>query len=528
MLVMCRCCVKTSMSYDHSRLRCDVDTSDLVELPHITPPAVLSTLEGRFRQNEIYTNVGGGKVLLAINPFKKINIYEERQAVERPHVYTVARKALEGVKEGKSQTIVVSGESGAGKTENTKYVLKYLKAEGVMESNPLLEAFGNARSLRNDNSSRFGKHVKLSFSSGTEGSRPPIKKATIETYLLEKIRVCKQAEGERNFHIFYQVCAAATVAKRGVYTYVSRLTGKRREVRLKGWGDLAEFNYLTKSSVGTVEGIDDLGDFDKTLHAMEVLGMDTDQVFGWLGAILNLGNVEFEEGENRAARVTTQSRDFLTMASELLEVQEAELEAAMCKKKLSTGSENFQAFLDPEKANENRDAFARHLYLEIFNFVVRACNAVATAAVNTPSIGKLVRSGTLPGRTPMDIDDSTEVSISVYDIFGFEKFPVNGFEQLCINFANERLQKIFTDCVIGNEQKIMASEGLEFEQIEFSDNQGVLDLLEHPGGGIFPLLDEEARIVGGSDGNFLAKLAKSHSVNSKTSNAFDIRRTNSK
>lgn len=280
---------------------------DLTQLTHLHEPAVLSSLQNRFDIDKIYTFTG--PILIALNPFKSVRgLYDEdvlrsfmtTEPISKPHVFNTSNSAYRGICDRqKSQTVLISGESGAGKTETTKFVMKFLAMAGsedgnvtnvekqVLESNPLLEAFGNARTLRNDNSSRFGKFIELQFkggshaavSTGMAGVASRLCGARIRTYLLEKVRVADQQEGERNYHIFYEACAAAgTLSGTTVYNFPQILSKDRvkseRPIDLEGFSDLGNFAYLTRSTCRTLKDVNDTEMFERRIAAMQTIGIE--------------------------------------------------------------------------------------------------------------------------------------------------------------------------------------------------------------------------------------------------------------
>ena len=367
----------------------------------------------------------------------------------------------------------------------------------ILETNPLLEAFGNARTLRNDNSSRFGKFIQLLFKRNSSESLV-LTGARIETYLLEKIRVSSQQEGERNFHIFYQCCAAASACGSSVYPYPQLLKegGSSFQISLSGFSDLADFAYLTSSSCSVLNGVDDVLEFERTVSAMRVIGIsvsEIESIFKGLAAILHLGNIEFSEVYPEGACVSEGSQKSIKVAADLMGVGVDGLERAMIRKVVTApGGDVFYQNFTVNKAMEARDALARHLYAKIFALIVERTNkSISAAGGNSNEKGETVFCGVL-------------------DIFGFEFFKQNTFEQFCINYTNERFQSLFTECVMKNEQAIYASDDVPFQSFDFPDNSAILSLLDHPNTGLLATLDEEARIVGGSDSNYLAKVNKVH------------------
>ena len=509
---------------------------DLTQLRHLDEVSMLECLSLRFFSNRIYTATG--PVLLAVNPFTPIPDLYSPQAVKShrngsrsPHVFRVAQNAYQGMIEAlldhrgsrpRNQSILISGESGAGKTESTKLVMRYLSLCGhtsggsstpsgvsqsvierqILETNPLLEAFGNARTLRNDNSSRFGKFIQLQFDS-QHPSRSldslRVTGARIETYLLEKVRVSSQSEGERNFHIFYQCCAAAAAVGGVTYKFPQMIKSSDQFVlRLNGFSDHCMFNYLTNStSCYSSPTMNDLADFEATIEAMRVIGMsveDIETVLSTVAAVLHIGNISFTESNDGESSCVSDdaSKSSLFLACALLGIDNPEqLELALCTRSIFTANENVRSPLPVSKAIETRDTFARFIYSSIFSFLIRWINQ------------------TIDGGS-----GSTAASCGLLDIFGFEYFRVNTFEQLCINYANERLQHFFTECCLRAEQALYESEGIPWNRLDFPDNTQILSLLHHPQSGLLPMLDEECRIVGGNDLNFLSKMTKTQKSSS--------------
>jgi myosin-5 len=486
---------------------------DLTQLKMLNEGSMLDCLGQRYANGSIYTFTG--PVLLAVNPFAQVPHLYNMDKVRTcqggtriPHIFSIAQSAYNGIlgsvldqqsHEFRNQSILISGESGAGKTETTKLVMKYLSLCGhseyqleqssierkVLETNPLLEAFGNAKTLRNDNSSRFGKFIQLQFGSAK------LTGARIETYLLEKVRVCSQSAGERNFHIFYQCCAAAAAMGGNTYDFPQLISSDERfRLKLNGFTDMSYFNYLSSESA-SLSSIDDLLEFERTVEALRVIGLsvrDIEELLGVVAAVLHIGNIEFTDKHDSGGEegCFIPSRESLFMACALLGIGDPDiLESALCTRGISVSAaeEGYRTPLSSGKAVEVRDAFARFLYHSIFSFLVEISNL------------KTCSDGTIP-------------FVGLLDIFGFEYFEINTFEQLCINYANERLQHLFVDHVLRAEQSVYDQEGIPWNRFDFPDNEGVLTLLHHPLTGVLPMLDEECRIVGGNDGNYLSKLIK--------------------
>ncbi|KAL8122414.1 hypothetical protein AgCh_018948 [Apium graveolens] len=460
---------------------------DMTKLSYLHEPGVLQNLRIRYELNEIYTYTGN--ILIAINPFQRLpHIYDAHMMQQykgapfgelNPHVFAVADVAYRAmINEKKSNSILVSGESGAGKTETTKMLMQYLAYLGgraategrtveqqVLESNPVLEAFGNAKTVRNNNSSRFGKFVEIQFD--TYGR---ISGAAIRTYLLERSRVCQISDPERNYHCFYLLCSAP-----------------QEEIDKYKLGHPKTFHYLNQSKCYELVGVSDARDYLATRRAMDIVGIgekDQEAIFRVIAAILHLGNIEFVKGKEADSSVLKddKSKFHLKMTAELLMCEAAGLEDALCKRVMITPEEVIKRSLDPLSAAVSRDGLAKTLYSRLFDWLVDKIN---------DSIGQ----------------DSTSSSlIGVLDIYGFESFKNNSFEQFCINFTNEKLQQHFNQHVFKMEQEEYTKEAIDWSYIEFVDNQDVLDLIEKKPGGIIALLDEACMFPKSTHETFSTKL----------------------
>ncbi|PON84462.1 Myosin [Trema orientale] len=444
---------------------------DMTKLSYLHEPGVLNNLATRYELNEIYTYTGN--ILIAVNPFQRLPHLYDTHMMEQykgaafgelsPHVFAVADVAYRAmINEGKSNSILVSGESGAGKTETTKMLMRYLAYLGgrsgvegrtveqqVLESNPVLEAFGNAKTVRNNNSSRFGKFVEIQFDKNGR-----ISGAAVRTYLLERSRVCQISDPERNYHCFYLLCAAPPE--------------DREKYKL---GNPKEFHYLNQSNCYELDGVNDAHEYLATRRAMDVVGISEEEqeaIFRVVAAILHLGNVEFAKGEEIDSSVIRdeKSRFHLSMTAELLMCDAKSLEDALIKRVMVTPEEVITRTLDPVAALVSRDALAKTVYSRLFDWLVDKINN---------SIGQ---------------DPNSKSLIGVLDIYGFESFKFNSFEQFCINFTNEKLQQHFNQHVFKMEQEEYTKEEINWSYIEFVDNQDVLDLIEKKPGGIIALLDE--------------------------------------
>ena len=507
----------------------DDKIEDLIDLPFLHEPAILQSLYRRFQEGLIYTFTG--PILIAVNPFKRLPLYTEpvlqqyysaglmksqgmMDVAEKvsPHVYAIADNAYRDMmsvvqkkKTGRGiktdQAILISGESGAGKTESTKIVMRYLTAVGnttgrmdfdqgsimdrVLQSNPILEAFGNAKTNRNDNSSRFGKYIELLFS-----RRGHLVGAQIETYLLEKVRLASQLPGERNFHIFYQMTAQENeevLAKFGVTKSELALEGPQR------------YRYTNQGGVYTLRFVNDVEEFDALQHAMEVLSfsqLEQQSIIRISAALLHLGQVHFKtvsstggEGSDLADDANTHAA--MAKACELLGVDQQTLTASLTKRTIDQGREKFTMILDMNQAADACAAVVKAIYLALFEWIVKKVNESIACA-----------------------EGEARASIGVLDIFGFECFERNNFEQLCINYTNETLQQHFNSYVFKLEQAEYEREKIEWSFIEFPDNKDCLELIESKPDGIFATLDDECRMgQRGNDRNFANRLYKKYVPN---------------
>ncbi|CAN1765909.1 XI-E [Linum perenne] len=460
---------------------------DMTKLSYLHEPGVLQNLKSRYELNEIYTYTGN--ILIAINPFQRLpHIYDSHMMQQykgapfgelSPHVFAVADVAYRAmINEGKSNAILVSGESGAGKTETTKMLMRYLAYLGgrvategrtveqqVLESNPVLEAFGNAKTVRNNNSSRFGKFVEIQFD-----KHGRISGAAIRTYLLERSRVCQVNDPERNYHCFYLLCAAP-----------------QEDIDRYKLDHPKTFHYLNQSKCFELVGVSDASDYLATRRAMDIVGIsakEQEAIFRVVAAILHLGNIVFTKGKEVDSSVPKddKAKFHLKMTAELLMCDLKGLEDALCKRVMITPEEVIKRSLDPHSAAISRDGLAKTLYSRLFDWLVDKINN---------SIGQ---------------DPDSKCLIGVLDIYGFESFKTNSFEQFCINFTNEKLQQHFNQHVFKMEQEEYTKEQIDWSYIEFVDNQDVLDLIEKKPGGIIALLDEACMFPKSTHETFSNKL----------------------
>ncbi|KAF8098341.1 hypothetical protein N665_0268s0010 [Sinapis alba] len=459
---------------------------DMTKLAYLHEAGVLYNLQRRYALNDIYTYTGS--ILIAVNPFKKLPHLYNGYMMEQykgapfgelsPHVFAVAEVAYRAmIDDSRSQSILVSGESGAGKTETTKLIMQYLTYVGgrasegdrnveqqVLESNPLLEAFGNAKTVRNDNSSRFGKFVEIQFDANGR-----ISGAAIRTYLLERSRVVRITDPERNYHCFYQLCASGSDAEK------YKLSSPRK------------FHYLNQSKTYDLEGVSNAEEYKNTRRAMDIVGISRDEqegIFRTLAAILHLGNVEFSSGKEHDSSVVKdpESRIHLQMAADLFRCDANLLLASLCTRSILTREGTIIKALDCNAAVTSRDALAKTVYARLFDWLVDKINR---------SVGQ---------------DPNSRFQIGVLDIYGFECFKSNSFEQFCINFANEKLQQHFNEHIFKMEQDEYRKEEINWSYIEFIDNQDVLDLIEKKPIGVIALLDEACLFPRSTHESFSMKL----------------------
>nr|XP_054590278.1 unconventional myosin-VIIa isoform X2 [Nothobranchius furzeri] len=468
---------------------------DMIRLGDLNEAGLLRNLLIRYNEHVIYTYTGS--ILVAVNPYQllpiytpdQIRLYTNKKIGEMPpHIFAIADNCYFNMqRNNKDQCCIISGESGAGKTESTKLILQFLAAisgqhswieQQVLEATPILEAFGNAKTIRNDNSSRFGKYIDIHFN-----RRGAIEGAKIEQYLLEKSRVCRQAPDERNYHIFYCM-----------------LKGMGSEMKAKlGLGLASDYSYLTMGKCTECEGRDDLSDYSSILSAMKVL-MFTEkeswEISKLLSAILHMGNLRFEARtyDNLDACVVVRSPDLVTAAS-LMEVESKDVMVCLTTRTLITRGESVTTPLSMEQGLDVRDAFVKGIYGRLFVWIVDKINAAIF-------------------RPPSCENSIIRQSIGLLDIFGFENFIVNSFEQLCINFANENLQQFFVRHVFKLEQEEYNLEDISWQHIEFTDNQEALDMIANKPMNIISLIDEESKFPKGTDATMLYKLNSQHKLNS--------------
>ncbi|CAN0100971.1 unnamed protein product [Scytosiphon promiscuus] len=463
----------------------------MTSLHHIHEAGILYNLgeRSKLRDQRPYTFMG--TILIAVNPLRNVPSPEMNEYMDRslnpdtPHPYAIAELAYHQMRLGAgrkaaNQSIVVSGESGAGKTETSKIILTFLTHRSVggvanldqkvVDSSPILESFGNAKTLRNNNSSRFGKFLKLQFTK----DKYRLAGAFIETYLLEKSRVLTQGTGERNFHILYQLVAGASDA------------GADLELE-----SVDSYKVLSQSNCTTLDGVDDAEDFKAVKAALDTIGMDKEyqvQVWQMLASVLHMSNLEFDEVDHEQGEIASISdRKTLSTLATFLAVEESALEAMLTQRVVVTRGETFTKQLELEDANLTRDAIVKSLYEALFLWIV--------SVINT-SLGK---------------GEDSLPFIGVLDIFGFENFDTkNEFEQLLINFTNESLQDTFNKQVFNNELKLYEEEGIDVVVSTCPDNAECLKMLSAKPKGIIPSLDNVCAEPNPSDARYLDGLHKTY------------------
>ncbi|KAK7126450.1 hypothetical protein R3I94_017810 [Phoxinus phoxinus] len=472
------------------------DFEDLCNLPVLSEDTILDNLRNRFQKKKIYTYAGS--ILVAINPFKflpiynpkYVKMYENHQLGKlEPHIFAIADVAYYAMlRKHVNQCIVISGESGSGKTQSTNFLIHCLTAlsqkgyasgveRTILGAGPVLEAFGNAKTAHNNNSSRFGKFIQVNYlESGV------VRGAVVEKYLLEKSRLVSREKNERNYHVFY-------------YLLVGASEDERREFKLL---QPEEYFYLKQQNFA-IEDADDLRhDFERLQQAMEMVGFlpaTKTQIFSVLSAILYLGNVTYsQKSSGREEGLDVGPPEVLSTLSDLLKVKEELLVEALTKRKTVTVNDKLILPYSHSEAITARDSMAKSLYSALFDWIVLRINH---ALLNKK-----------------DMEESVScLSIGVLDIFGFEDFETNSFEQFCINYANEQLQYYFNQHIFKLEQEEYQSEGITWHNIDYTDNVGCIHLISKKPTGLLYLLDEESNFPHATDKTLLAKFKQQHQQN---------------
>ncbi|XP_060240678.1 unconventional myosin-VI isoform X2 [Meriones unguiculatus] len=494
------------------------DVEDNCSLMYLNEATLLHNVKVRYSKDRIYTYVAN--ILIAVNPYFDIPKIYSSDTIKSyqgkslgtmpPHVFAIADKAFRDMKVLKmSQSIIVSGESGAGKTENTKFVLRYLTEsygtgqdidDRIVEANPLLEAFGNAKTVRNNNSSRFGKFVEIHFN-----EKSSVVGGFVSHYLLEKSRICVQGKEERNYHIFYRLCAGASedireklhLSSPDNFRYLNR--GCTRYFANKETDKQILQNRKSPEYVkaGSLKDplLDDHGDFIRMCTAMKKIGLDDEEkldLFRVVAGVLHLGNIDFEEAGSTSGgcNLKNKSAPSLEYCAELLGLDQDDLRVSLTTRVMLTTAGGTKGTvikvpLKVEQANNARDALAKTVYSHLFDHVVNRVNQCFPFETSSYFIG-------------------------VLDIAGFEYFEHNSFEQFCINYCNEKLQQFFNERILKEEQELYQKEGLGVNEVHYVDNQDCIDLIEVKLVGILDILDEENRLPQPSDQHFTAAVHQKH------------------
>ncbi|XP_078052595.1 unconventional myosin-IXb isoform X2 [Augochlora pura] len=479
----------------------DKEYPDLCQLPDLNEQTLLDNLRARFLAGNIYTYVGS--ILIALNPFKfypiynpkYVKLYQNRRLGPDipPHIFAIADAAYHCMlKEKRNQCIVISGESGSGKTESTNFLLHHLTAlsqkgshgsgveQTILSAGPVLEAFGNAKTAHNNNSSRFGKFIQVNYK-----ENGMVHGAVVQKYLLEKSRIVSQGRNERNYHVFYYLLAGAS----------------EQEKQLLHLENSDRYNYLNKSGCYGLENIDERHEFSRLKQSMEMVGFTPEKqrrLFAVLSAVLLLGNVEFQPRKSyhhHDEAVGVKNPEVVALISELLRVKQETLLAALTAKRARASGETLVINYRLPEAVAARDAMAKCLYGALFDWIVLQVNHALLSKKDT-------------------LRDHQGNSIGVLDIFGFEDFKTcNSFEQLCINYANEQLQHYFNQHVFQYEQREYRKQGIRWTDIGYSDNSGCLSLIEGKPNGLLCLLDDQCNFPGATNETLLQKFNTVHKDN---------------
>ncbi|XP_026804698.1 myosin heavy chain, non-muscle isoform X4 [Rhopalosiphum maidis] len=480
-------------------------SEDMAELTCLNEACVLHNIKDRYYSGLIYTY--SGLFCVVVNPYKRLPIYTEN-IMERykgnkrhevpPHVFAVTDTAYRSMlQDREDQSILCTGESGAGKTENTKKVIQYLayvaasKPKGViqhaspgpalvvgeleqqlLQANPILEAFGNAKTVKNDNSSRFGKFIRINFDASGF-----IAGANIETYLLEKSRAIRQAKDERTFHIFYQLLSGATAEQKAEFILEDPKT----------------YSFLTNGNL-RVPGVDDAAEFRETVNAMNIMGMTTEDysaIFRIVSAVMLFGNMQFKQ-ERNSDQATLPDNTVAQKVAHLLGLSITEMTKAFLRPRIKVGRDYVSKAQTKEQVEFAVEAISKACYERMFRWLVNRINR---------SLDRSKRQGAS--------------FIGILDMAGFEIFELNSFEQLCINYTNEKLQQLFNHTMFILEQEEYQREGIEWKFIDFGlDLQPTIDLIDKPMG-VMALLDEECWFPKATDKSFVEKLMSAQSVHPK-------------
>ncbi|XP_030752183.1 myosin heavy chain, muscle isoform X37 [Sitophilus oryzae] len=467
---------------------------DMSNLTYLNDASVLHNLKQRYYAKLIYTY--SGLFCVAINPYKRFPVYTNRCAKlyrgkrrneVPPHIFAISDGAyVNMLTNHENQSMLITGESGAGKTENTKKVIAYFATVGastkkpteeqqkkgtledqVVQTNPVLEAFGNAKTVRNDNSSRFGKFIRIHF-----GPTGKLAGADIETYLLEKARVISQQSLERSYHIFYQIMSGAV---KGI-----------KDMCLLS-NDIMEYNYVSQGKT-TIPNVDDGEECRLTDEAFDILGFtqeEKDNIYKITAAVMHMGTLKFKQ-RGREEQAESDGTAEGEKVAKLLGIDAQGLYTAFVKPRIKVGNEFVTQGRNVNQVNYSVGAMSKAMFDRLFKFLVKKCNET------------------------LDTQQKRQHFIGVLDIAGFEIFDYNGFEQLCINFTNEKLQQFFNHHMFVLEQEEYAREGIVWQFIDFGmDLAACIELIEKPMG-ILSILEEESMFPKATDQTFVEKLNTNH------------------
>ncbi|XP_037770361.1 myosin-10 isoform X3 [Chelonia mydas] len=474
---------------------------DMAELTCLNEASVLHNLKDRYYSGLIYTY--SGLFCVVINPYKNLPIYSEniiemyrgkKRHEMPPHIYAISESAYRCMlQDREDQSILCTGESGAGKTENTKKVIQYLAhvasshkgrkdhnipgelERQLLQANPILESFGNAKTVKNDNSSRFGKFIRINFD--VTGY---IVGANIETYLLEKSRAVRQAKDERTFHIFYQLLSGA-----GEHL--------KSDLLLEGFNN---YRFLSNGYI-PIPGQQDKDNFQETMEAMHIMGFSHEEILSMLkvvSSVLQFGNISFKK-ERNTDQASMPENTVAQKLCHLLGMNVMEFTRAILTPRIKVGRDYVQKAQTKEQADFAVEALAKATYERLFRWLVHRINK---------ALDRTKRQGAS--------------FIGILDIAGFEIFELNSFEQLCINYTNEKLQQLFNHTMFILEQEEYQREGIEWNFIDFGlDLQPCIDLIERPANppGVLALLDEECWFPKATDKTFVEKLVQEQGTHSK-------------
>eukprot|EP00922_Rhytidocystis_sp_ex-Travisia-forbesii_P048908 GHVS01072820.1.p1 GENE.GHVS01072820.1~~GHVS01072820.1.p1 ORF type:complete len:827 (-),score=100.82 GHVS01072820.1:234-2714(-) len=469
---------------------------DIGMLPHTNVPCILDFLKHRFFNNTIYTTAD--PLVVAINPFRDLGNttpewiirYRDASDVTKlpPHVFYTSRRALDELHAvNKSQTIIVSGESGAGKTEATKQMMRFFaSAKGggmdtriqtaVMAANPVLEAFGNAKTLRNNNSSRFGRFMQLSV--GKEGG---IHYGSVLAFLLEKSRILTQENGERSYHVFYQLIKGADAATKKKFAL----------------GDVNSYHFINPNCTD-VDGINDVEEYkemQESLQSMNMTAEEIDSIWSIVSGVLLLGNVKYDSEEKSgipdAAVIQGEGLKTLSRACDMLFLPVDRVQHELTVKTTYAGGQKIEGCWKKHEADMLTQSLAKAIYEKLFLWIIKRLNS----SIEPPN--------------------GFQFFMGMLDIFGFEVFENNSLEQLFINITNEMLQKNFTDIVFERESKLYKDEGVSTTDLVFVSNEPVINALTKKQISLMAALEDQCLAPGGTDEKFVSGVLATLKGNNK-------------